>query len=68
MCKLLLPSNLSTVESFKNFITSHLMHLLRTSFDADYTHTWSMIRTCPCHHYKLLHFSFFHLLIDLLTF
>ena len=36
ICKLSPPSNLSTLDSFKNFVMSHLMHLLRTSFDADY--------------------------------
>ena len=49
MCKLSPPSNFSTPESFKNFIISHLMHLLRTSFDVDYACTWTLIRTCPCH-------------------
>ena len=48
MCQLSPPSNFSTPESHKNFM-SHLMHLLRTSFDADYTCTWTLIRTCPFH-------------------
>ena len=48
ICKLS-PSNFSTLDSLKNFVMFHLMHLLRTSFDADYICTWTMIRTCPCH-------------------
>ena len=47
-CKLSPPSNFSTLGSFKNFM-SHVMYLLRTSFDADFIYTWTMIRTCPCH-------------------
>ena len=49
ICKLSTPSNFSTLDSFKNFVMSHLMHLLRTSFDTDYICTWTMIRSCPCH-------------------
>ena len=32
ICKILPPSNFSSLESIKNFIMSHLMYLLRTSF------------------------------------
>ena len=44
------PSNFATPDSFKNFVFSHFMYLLRTSFDINFTCTWTMIRTCPCHH------------------
>lgn len=40
---------ISSLESFKNFVFSHLMYLYKDLFWYYFTWTWTMIKTCPCH-------------------
>ena len=47
VCNLSSSLNFSTPDSFKNYVFSHLMNLLKTSCDIKFTCTWTMIRNCP---------------------